>query len=103
MKPFATLSLFLLVPLAGQGLADNLAKATLAEGCQLVGPVTEATENCRALRVALRTEVGECMDRMMAEAAARPDSVAVNTSHTNRARFLICDVAVREKMGLVGY
>ena len=50
MKSLVTLFLILRVPLAGPALADSQATAALADGCELVGPIAEATEDWVAAR-----------------------------------------------------
>jgi len=83
----------------GPAVAETATDTQLLNGCQLVGPLSEATEDCKAMRVAFRTEVGDCMNILKAEAEARAGKNAGNNAHTSRARLQICDATVRVKMG----
>jgi len=99
MKTKFSFLLFLLATLAGPVMAETATDKQLLHGCQLVGPLSEASEDCNAMRVAFRTEVGDCMNNLKAEAHARAGKNAGNNAHTSRARLLICDATVRMKMG----
>jgi len=99
MKTKSAFPLFLLGALAGPAVAETATDALLLQGCELVGPLREATEDCKALRVAFRTEVGDCMNILKAEAEARAGTNAGNNAHSSRARLLTCDATVRVKMG----
>lgn len=98
MKTLSALSLFLLATLSGPAVAETPVKVTPVDACPLTGPLTEATEDCAALRSAFRAEVNDCMDQMHAYADARAGRRTENNSHSSRARFLICDKSVREEM-----
>ncbi len=103
MNPKSAFTLFLLVTLgtlAGPGAAETASDTQLSSNCKLVGPLIEATEDCKAVRVAFRTEVGDCMNALKSEAEARAGTNAGNNAHTSRARLLTCDTSVRLKMGL---
>ncbi len=95
MKLTFTFTLFLLAGLSGPTLADTVADASNA--CSLVGPMGDATEDCRVMRVAYRTEVQDCMDKLSAEADLRAGKATGHNAHTSRARFLTCDALVRPK------
>ena len=97
MKIKFVLPLLLLSGLAGAAHADSAIKTSAVGGCDVVGPVANATAECKAVRVAFLAEVSACMDRLRAEAAA--GQASSNNSHTSRARFLACDSATRAKMG----
>ena len=98
MKTLSAVSLFLLAALSAPVLAETPVKATPADVCPLVGPLTETTEDCEALRSAYRAEVSDCMDKMHADADARAGRRTYANSHTSRSRLLICDTGVRETM-----
>jgi hypothetical protein len=98
MKTLTALSLFLLAGLAGPVLAETPVKASPADACPLIGPLSDTTEDCAELRSAYRAEVGTCMDKMRADADALAGQRTSISSHTNRSRFLICDKSVREKI-----
>lgn len=106
MKAFSAFSLLLLAALSGPAIAETAAAAPLAGEVQLVGPVAstaadataDATVDFEALRVTVRDQVSACMKRMQTDAYRRRGSAITNNSHTNRARFLACDAAVRAQM-----
>jgi len=88
--------------LAAPALADGATSATAAVAdCPLIGAASGLTAECDALRVTFHTGVTDCMQDLTTQARARITDGATNGSHTNRARMLICDRQVRDRMGLV--
>jgi hypothetical protein len=100
MKLNFAFPLLLLAGLATPALADNATAAARAEGCRLIGPVTGQVEECQAFRAAFRTAVNACMQRLHSDADAKAGQPTRHTAHTSRARFMICDAATREVMGV---
>lgn len=98
MKPTIAVTFFLLAGFSQPTFADA-AKAAMQD-CALIGPEAGASEDCKALRVAFRTEVNECMTEMKTLSELRSGRATRNTSQSSRARFIICDAAVRQKLGL---
>lgn len=84
--------------LVGAALAD--AATNTIPDCRLTGTATDMTEDCRALRVTLQDEVDDCMQAKEAKADALPGAVYTHNAHTNRSRLLLCDLEVRQRMGL---
>lgn len=101
MKLKSAFPLLLVCTLAGPVLAETKTGTTVTESCPLIGPLDGETAECRALRIAYRSEVAACMDQMRAEADARAGQLTQVNSHTNRARFVTCDAATRMNLGLV--
>lgn len=85
--------------LASPTLADTDPQA-IPEDCPLIGAQTGLTEACATLRVTFRSGLSDCMDDLDAKARARITDGTANGPHTNRARMLICEREVRERMGL---
>jgi len=102
MKTKSAFPLFLLAILAGPAMAETATDAQLSDGCQLVGPLRNATEDCKAIRTAFRTEVNDCLNMLHTEAKARAGKANTNNSHASRARFLTCNAAARVKLGQIG-
>ena len=100
MKLMSAFPLCLLGLLSGPALAETTAGAAGTDACPLVGPLNGATEDCKARRIAFRTEVQICMEQMHAEADARAGKPTKINAHTSRARFLMCDAATRERLSL---
>ncbi len=100
MKTHIAASLFLSFMAAGPALAEDTTAASLANICKLTGPTSEASKECKALRVDFRAEVNTCMDQLRAKADAKAGMPTSNNAHTARARFLICDAESHAKLGL---
>lgn len=85
--------------LAGPALADGAVIDPLSQ-CPLTGPAVGQSQACQALRGTFREGVDSCMQQLKVKASVSTGDQFTHNSHTNRARMLICDREVRERMGL---
>ncbi len=96
MKPSFVFTLFLLASLSGPAAADTA--ETLPKGCNLAGRPVDGDDACKEMRVAFRADVNTCMARLSVEAEARAGGNESLTSHSYRARYLLCDAEVRDSI-----
>ena len=100
MTPRSSFALVLFAVVAGPALAEPASKTAPAGDCQLVGPITDASDGCKVLRGSYQIELGDCMIRVRMEAAARAAAPVANNAHSSRARYAICDAQTRAKIGI---
>lgn len=93
------LGLFIGTTLAETAFAETAATAPDTQ-CPLTGPKDGLTEECSLLRATFRADLSACMKDLKIKAAARTNEVYADTAHASRARMLICDRQVRDRMGL---
>ena len=93
MKTLTALTIAVFLPLAGPAPAETPVAANSAEACPLVGRVADPSADCKALRVAYQTGIGDCMDKLKDEADARAGKETASTSHSSRARYLLCNAS----------
>ena len=99
-KPFLP-ALLALALTAAPALADGGSDPQpAAPPCPLHGQPAGLSDSCTALRVAFHTGMNDCLQARQAKAAAGTGAHYAHNAHTNRARMLICDQEVRERMGL---
>jgi|GEM_PF-6730639 len=98
MKTTLTSALFLLAGLSGPALAET--SSTAAKACLQPGPPSVASEDCKAMRIAFRAEVSDCIARMKAQADTAKGLSQHNAPQSTRARLFLCDAKIRQKLGL---
>ncbi len=98
LTPF--LPFVLLVIIAQPALADSPTGSVQGADCPLSGAFEGPDAACTALRVTFSATMQDCMAARAAEAQARAGTGHASNSHTQRARRMLCDVQVREKLGL---
>jgi hypothetical protein len=89
---FLAVPLLTLLGLASPALADGA--QPLPVGCNLTGHPADGDDACKAVRLAYRSDLSDCMARLETEAKANGDT-ASNNAHTYRARYQICDTETR--------
>lgn len=83
----------------GTSFAETAATAPDAQ-CPMKGSPAGLTEECTLLRAAYREGVSSCMHDLKIQAAAQATELYTDNAHTSRARMMICDRQVRDRMGL---
>lgn len=83
----------------GTAFADTDATAPDAQ-CPLIGPTQGLSEECTLLRATFREGMTACMQDMKIKAAAHATDIYMDNAHTSRARTMICERQVRDRMGL---
>lgn len=83
----------------GTSFAETTSPAPDSQ-CPLIGPAAGLSEECTLLRATFREGVMLCMQDMKIKAAANATDLYMDNAHSSRARMLICDRQVRDRMGL---
>ncbi len=97
MKPTLACTALLLACLSGPALTETATAS--GESCNLTGHPSEGDSACKATRLAYRQAVSDCMAQLEADGKARRTTTVSMSSHSYRARYLLCDDEVRATVG----